>query len=441
MIPRVRPYFHKSYINSVNEFESSIEREQYQNRISQKLDRYYPNAEAFELFDYGRNSLAVGLSILGFQENDEILVPCFTCSTVLESIISKNLKPVLYDIEFDFSVSIDKLERKITSKTKAIIVTHFFGIPSNITEIKEFTDSKGIFLIEDCAHCIGLKIDNIVLGEIGDFSFTSFGNDKPLSIGNGSLLIFNNQEYLSRFYEIIPTIELNDEDSEKCSFLSLLFFYLNTDKSVYHNFIGVYDFYHYLMMNKSQVNSIYQELKKKDLDIPTLTQSLSGFRSHKLVLSPFRKIINYFIRDRSKRKREISQPKRMNCFSMNILNSAIDHVDEVNTFRKRIGSYYIENFLSNDDIIAPTSQTPFLRYSIISKKPQKTAKVVKDLKLGGYECGNFNWGQPLNKFLKTSERFENSEYIAENIINLPCHFDIEENDVSKICEIVKSGYM
>lgn len=439
MIPRVRPFFHERYIESVNKFESNTGREQYLHTISQKLESYYPNAEAFEFFDYGRSSLSVGLSILDFQENDEILVPCFTCSTVLEPIISKKLKPVLYDIEFDFSIDIDRLIRKLTSKTRAIIITHFFGIPSNIIEIKAFADSQGISLIEDCAHSIGSKIDNIVLGNIGDFSFTSLGNDKPLSIGNGSFLILNNKKYLNKFYEVVREIPLNEVNHEKCSFLSLLYFYINTERSIYNHFIGVYDYYHYFIMHKSQVDSIYQELKKEDRDLSEFAQNLSDFRSHSSVSLPFLKIMNYFIQNKS--KIEITSPKRMNCFSMNILNAAINHIKEVNLFRKKIGMCYTENLFNNNDIIAPIKQNevPFLRYSIINKNYTKTAKILKKLKSNGYECGNFNWEVPLNKIMGINKKFENSEFMAKNIINLPCHFSVDESDVFKICEIINQS--
>lgn len=438
MLSRVKPFFHKSYIDSVNKFDFSTSREAQQQEISKKLTHHYPGAKAFEFFNYGRSSLSAGITILGIRENDEILVPCFTCSTVLEPLLSLKLKPVLYDIEFDFSIRTDQLERKITDKTRAIILTHYFGIPSNVQEIKDFADSRGLFLIEDCAQSIGSKFHNVIPGAIGDFSFTSFGNDKPLSIATGSCLIFNNKEFLNKFYEIIPEIRLNEIYNEKCSFLSLLFFYLKTERSRYNHFIGVYDFYDYFLPQKSKVDLIYQKLCTEGIDLTELSDDVTDFPNQNTFFSSLYKTIKYFSNNYSENK--IYIPKRMNCFSLNILNTALNHIDEVNTFRKTIGSLYSENLSDNHEIFASVLQedVPFLRYPIICKKPGMTTRLVKELNLKGFECNNYNWAEPLNKILKIPEKLENSEFIAKNIINLPCHFDMNENDTCNITDVIKT---
>jgi len=161
MIPRIRPFFHKSYFNAISQFDWNREREENHKIVSNKIKRYYPNAKTLDFVDYGRNSLFIILKILNIKKNDELLVPCFTCSTILDPIISNEIKPVLYDVNFDFTIDITLLKNKITPKTKAIIITHYFGIPSNIMEIKEITDSYGIYIIEDCAHTLCFKNNQI----------------------------------------------------------------------------------------------------------------------------------------------------------------------------------------------------------------------------------------------------------------------------------------
>ncbi len=133
-------------------------------------------------------------------------------------------------------------------------------------------------------------------------------------------------------------------------------------------------------------------------------------------------------------------PKRMNIFSLNTLNAATEHIEDINTSRKNIGRLYSEKLEENNNVIIPTKRNdiPFLRYSIIFGDPKGTKSMVKKLNLSGYECGNFNWGAPLNRVLNIPDKFENSEYIAKNIINLPCHFSMDESDVFKICEIIRN---
>jgi dTDP-4-amino-4,6-dideoxygalactose transaminase len=443
MIPRIRPFFHKDYIKAANGFEPSINRDKYTTEISQKFQQYYPNASAFEYFNFGRNSLRIGLTVLDLKASDEILIPCFTCSTILKPILDNQMTPVLYDIRFDFGVDIDQLKKRVTPKTKAILVTHYFGIPSNIKEIKEFADSMGIYLIEDCAHSICSKFDGAVLGGVGDFAFTSFGNDKPLSLGGGSMFILNNKDYSNKLYGIASQINLNDIHLEKCTFLSLLFFHLKTEKSLYHQFIGTHHFYHYFTSRSSEVKHLYNELKKMDPDLSTVSRELSlfQFQHSNRLLSIYHKVRNRIITDPL--LNAMIAPKRMNVFSLNILDAAMGHIEEINAARKRIGQLYSEKLEENNAVAIPAKRNdiPYLRYSIIYEDPKKTANIVKKLNSSGYECGNFNWGMPLSKILNVAGKFENSEYIAKNIVNLPCHFGMNENEVSEICETINGDML
>ena len=333
----------------------------------------------------------------------------------------------------------NQLKKKLTPMTRAVLVTHLFGIPFNFAEIREFADSHGLFLIEDCAQSIGSKTNDIIPGDIGDFSFTSHGVDKPLSIGLGSMLIFNNKEYLNNFYEVVQKVRLNGIDQERCSFLSLLLFYLNTEESAYHHHIGVFDFYRYFQLHRSKVDKIYQELQKKNPDLSTLSPIVSDIDFSNPIISVFHNQLDRLTHKQS--NIEITRPKRMNSFSLDILNTAIDHVDEVNAFRMGLGSLYSENLSDNNKIVVQTFQKniPFLRYPIINKKHTNSIRMIIKLRLNGYEVGNFNWSRPLNKVLQLTEIFENSEFIAKNIINLPCYFGMHESDVQKICEVINKS--
>lgn len=438
MIPRIRPFFHKSYFNAITQFDWNIEREDYYKIVLNKIKRYYPKSKSLDFINYGRNSLFLILKILNIKKNDELLIPCFTCSTILDAIISNEIKPVLYEVNFDFTIDIAQLQNKITQRTKAIIVTHYWGIPSNIIEIKEITDSYGIYLIEDCAHSFCFKNNHITLGSIGDLSFTSFSNDKPLSLGNGSVLINNNNELSKNYYDLIAKIPLNEVENEKCSFLSLLFFYLMTDRAHYNQFIGGEDFYYYFITHKSKTDLIFNQMDKQDIEVKDFFRYAPNLNDKKS-LCIIKRLINF---GKKKYYKQFSKPmpKLMNSFSLNFLETAIDHIDELNSIRMNNGFIYNNYLLKNELFYNPNEyqKAPFLRYSIICKQSGLTRQVVERLNSKGYECGNFNWSMPLNRVLNISGKYQNSEFIAKNIINLPCYPGINQKDILKICDILNN---
>ena len=123
------------------------------------------------------------------------------------AVIGLQLAYVEYGVEctleygdIDESLNLDPalLEKSITTKTKAIIVQHTFGIPARIELIKKITQKHNILLIEDCAHSLGATVNGQKVGTFGDAAFFSFGRDKVLSSVFGGLFIINNKSKASK---------------------------------------------------------------------------------------------------------------------------------------------------------------------------------------------------------------------------------------------------
>jgi len=96
------------------------------------------------------SALEIVLKSLGIGEGDEVIVPCQTFVATGSAVAICGAKPVFAEVDNNFSLDIDDVKKKITRKTKAVIVVHFAGlIQENIFELKEFLDSKEIYLIED----------------------------------------------------------------------------------------------------------------------------------------------------------------------------------------------------------------------------------------------------------------------------------------------------
>ncbi|MBI2033123.1 MAG: aminotransferase class I/II-fold pyridoxal phosphate-dependent enzyme [Candidatus Levybacteria bacterium] len=144
-------------------------------------------------FASGRASLLSIFKALHISSGDEILLQAFTCVALPDAIIAFDATPVYCDITDRFCIDPEDVKRKITNKTKAIIVQHTFGIPAQIDEVVKIAKEKGIYVIEDCAHGIGAAYKGKKLGTFGDVSFFSFGRDKAFSSVFGGMAVTDNE--------------------------------------------------------------------------------------------------------------------------------------------------------------------------------------------------------------------------------------------------------
>src|SRR3989344_667936 len=144
-------------------------------------------------FNAGRSALLAILESLNLEKNSEVLVEAYTCVAVPNSVVWAGLKPIYVDIDETLNLDIADAERKLTSRTKALIVQHTFGIPSDMDKLVAFAKKHNLLLIEDCAHALGGTYKNKLLGTFGEAAFFSFGRDKIVSSVFGGMAITNNK--------------------------------------------------------------------------------------------------------------------------------------------------------------------------------------------------------------------------------------------------------
>ena len=144
-------------------------------------------------FYFARVALHAILKSMGIQKGDEVILQSFTCSQVAAPITRLEAIPVYVDIDLNtYNIDLDKIEEKITKKTKVIIVQHTYGIPVNMDIICEIAQRHSLMIIEDCCHAFGSKFNNREVGTFGDAAFYSFGWHKPVVLGMGGVAIVNN---------------------------------------------------------------------------------------------------------------------------------------------------------------------------------------------------------------------------------------------------------
>ena len=121
----------------------------------------------------GRAAIAIALEHAGITQNDEVLVPAYHCESMISPVLWREATPVFFRIKINTAIDIDDIISKITTKTKAIIVTHYFGFLQDLMLVRKLCTEHNIILIEDCAHAFFGSLNNQPVGSIGDYAIAS----------------------------------------------------------------------------------------------------------------------------------------------------------------------------------------------------------------------------------------------------------------------------
>jgi len=131
---------------------------------------------------------------LGVSPGDEVLVPAATDYPVANQVVQAGAKPVLVDCELDTqNIDPTKIEKKITSKTKAITVVHMMGHPTDMDPVMEIAKKHNLYVVEDSCHSLGAKYKGKLLPS-SDVAYTSFHGKQIWTAGGGGMVYTNNEE-------------------------------------------------------------------------------------------------------------------------------------------------------------------------------------------------------------------------------------------------------
>jgi dTDP-4-amino-4,6-dideoxygalactose transaminase len=172
--------------------------------LEKQFQEYLGARYAFS-FNSGRSALLAILQSLGLQQGDEVLLQAFTCNAVPNPVLWVGLKPVYVDCrEDDFNMDWADLEKKITGKSRAVIVQHTFGLAADMDRVMEVCKRRNLILVEDCAHALGAMYKGKKVGTFGRAAFFSFSRDKVISCVYGGMATTNDSavaESLKKFQE------------------------------------------------------------------------------------------------------------------------------------------------------------------------------------------------------------------------------------------------
>ncbi|MFH1452399.1 MAG: DegT/DnrJ/EryC1/StrS family aminotransferase [Armatimonadota bacterium] len=140
-------------------------------------------------------ALHMALIACGVKEQDEVIIPSLTFVATANVVEYMNAKPVFVDIDIDtFNIDPEKLEKKITKKTKAIMPVHLFGLCADMAPVMKIAKKHNLKVIEDAACAVGSTYRGKHAGTIGDAGAFSFHPRKLITCGEGGMLITDNKD-------------------------------------------------------------------------------------------------------------------------------------------------------------------------------------------------------------------------------------------------------
>ena len=332
----------------------------------------------------GSSALMLATNVLNFKKGDEIIAPCLNFGTAVSSIILSGATPILVDVDANtLQIDVNKIEKKITKKTKGIIVPNLIGNVPDWRKIKILAKKYKLKIIEDSADTLGAKINNKPTGIYSDISITSFYGSHIISCaGNGGMFLTNDKKIhdrakVLRSWGRMSTLIKDSENINKRLDVKLNGY--EYDKKFIFSEVG-YNF------EPSEIGASFGLVQLKKFKHFSNVRN----RNFKLHYDFFKKLKNYFI-----------VPKIEKNVKTNFLAYPIILKNNVNFSRKKFQIYLEKNNIQTRPIFSGNIlRHPAFRNLISSK----------------------------NKL----NSFKNSDYIMKNGLLIGCHQGLSMKNISYI---------
>ena len=332
----------------------------------------------------GSSALILALKVMNFKKGSEIIAPSLNFGTAVSSIMLNNLNPILVDCKIDtLQIDPNKIEKKISKKTKAILVPNLIGNIPDWEKIRKIANKYKLMIIEDSADTLGGMVDGKSTGIYSDISITSFYGSHIISCaGNGGMFLTNNKDFFSRAKVLrswgrMSTLIKDSENINRRLNIKLKGF--DYDKKFIFSEVG-YNF------EPSEIGASFGLVQLKKFKHFSNVRN----RNFKLHYDFFKKLKNYFI-----------VPKIEKNVKTNFLAYPIILKNNVNFSRKKFQIYLEKNNIQTRPIFSGNIlRHPAFRNLISSK----------------------------NKL----NSFKNSDYIMKNGLLIGCHQGLSMKNISYI---------
>jgi len=155
----------------------------------------YHNRKYALLCNSGTTAIHSMFVAAGFKEGDEVICPVYTFFATVTPLLFTGAKPVLCDCDENGNIDPQEIEKKITARTKGVIITHKWGMPCQMDKITAICKKNKLLLLEDCSHAHGARYKGRTVGSFGDMAACSLQGSKNVSGGEGGIFVTDNKEF------------------------------------------------------------------------------------------------------------------------------------------------------------------------------------------------------------------------------------------------------
>ena len=147
----------------------------------------------------GTAALHLSLLAMGIGAGDEVIMPSFVCTALLNAVNYVGASPVLAEINPQtYNIDPDDVKNRLTDRTRAIVVPHLFGLPADLDSLL----TLNVPIIEDCAQAVGGSYKDTPLGTVGDVGIFSFYATKMMACGEGGMVVSNSENLCARIKDL-----------------------------------------------------------------------------------------------------------------------------------------------------------------------------------------------------------------------------------------------
>ena len=333
----------------------------------------------------GTDALVIALKSLGIGQGDEVITSTFTYFASAECISAVGAKPVFVDVEKDtFNIDPNKIEEKITDKTKAIIPIHIFGQSADMDAINKIAKKYKLKVIEDACQAVGSKYKGKMIGGLSDIACFSFFPTKNLSCAGDGGMIVTSDDNIATIARALRTHGSGETGQKAYNLL----------------------------------NNINEDVEKSNTGDDTVYNPL--------------KYYNYLIGYNS----------RLDAIQAAILKVKLPHLDNWNSKRKEIAKIYDENF-KDSDVVTPSvreeNESIYHQYVLQTEDREKMLNKLKDK---GVAAGVY-YPVPLHlqKVYKDLGYKEGdmpvAEYLSHRTFAIPVYPELTEEQIRYIIDSIK----